>query len=513
MSLIDLSATELLDQLDSGQVTAVEVARAFLEQIDRCEDRVQAFLQVYREGALEQAERIDRKRRSGGPVGRLGGLPVAIKDVLATQGQATTCGSRTLENFRPPYDATVVRKLHEADAVILGKTNMDEFAMGGSTENSAFQITHNPWALDRIPGGSSGGAAACVAARMAPLAIGTDTGGSIREPAGLCGVSGLKPTYGRVSRYGLVAFASSLDQAGPLARTAEDVALLLEVIAGHDPADATSIDRPVPRYTATVGQPLSGLRIGLVREHFGPGLDAEVEQAVRSAVEVYQSLGATVREVSLPHGKYGVATYYVIAPCEASSNLARYDGVHYGYRTDEGRLLAELESERKQLKQSGDAAGLEGLDNPLVRLYRRSRAEGFGAEVKRRIMLGTYALSAGYYDAYYLKALKVRRLVRQDYDRAFEEVDVIAGPVAPAPAFKIGEKIDDPLSMYLFDLYTVSTNLAGIGGISIPCGFSAEGLPIGLQLQAPPFEEERLLRAAAMYQRATDWHTKKPRLL
>ncbi len=346
---------------------------------------------------------------------------------------------------------------------------------------------------------------------MAPLSVVSDTGGSIRCPAGLCGVTGLKPTYGRVSRYGLVAFASSLDQIGPLARTAEETALLLEVLAGHDPLDSTSIDAPVPNYTRTVRQPIEGLRIGLVAEHFGEGLDAEVEAAVREAVGVYESLGATVKELSMPQSKYAVATYYIIAPCEASSNLARYDGVHYGHRTDEKQMIAELEAQRKQLQESGDHAGLDDLDNALIRMYRRSRAEGFGDEVKRRIMLGTYALSAGYYDAYYLKALKVRRLIREDFDRAFEAVDLLAGPVTPTPAYKIGEKIDDPLSMYLFDLYTASTNLAGIPAVSIPCGLSSEGLPIGLHLQAPPFEEERLLRGAHMYQQATDWHTRQPR--
>jgi aspartyl-tRNA(Asn)/glutamyl-tRNA(Gln) amidotransferase subunit A len=342
---------------------------------------------------------------------------------------------------------------------------------------------------------------------MAPLSVGTDTGGSIRQPAGLCGVTGLKPTYGRVSRYGLVAFASSLDQIGPLARTAEDAALLLEVLAGHDPLDSTSVDLPVPRYSETVKQPLAGLRLGLVREHFAEGLDDEVDRAVREAVKVYESLGAQVKWVSLAHGKYGVATYYIIAPCEASSNLARYDGVHYGHRTDEKQMTMALAAEREALVKAGRHAQAEALDNPLVRMYRQSRAEGFGPEVKRRIMLGTYALSAGYYDAYYLKALKVRRLIRQDYDAAFGEVDLIAGPVTTSTAFKLGEKVNDPLSMYLVDLYTVSANLAGIGGIAFPCGFSAAGLPIGLQLQAPPFAEERLLRGAHMYQQATDWHT------
>jgi aspartyl-tRNA(Asn)/glutamyl-tRNA(Gln) amidotransferase subunit A len=510
MSLARQSATELLALLRSGQTTSVEVTAAFLRQIREHDSRVKAFLRVDAPAALARAADIDKRRREGQPLGLLAGLPVAIKDLLCTAGELTTCASKMLQNFAPPYDATVIARLKAADAVLIGKTNMDEFAMGGSTENSAFQKTANPWDLERTPGGSSGGAAASVAAGMAPLSVGSDTGGSIRQPAGLCGVTGLKPTYGRVSRYGLVAFASSLDQIGPLARTAEDTALLLEVLAGHDPLDSTSVDRPVPRYSETVKQPLKNLRIGLVREHFGPGLDGEVEAAVRQAVEVYRSLGATVQDVSLPHGKYGVATYYIIAPCEASSNLARYDGVHYGHRTDEKKLVAALAAERSALEAAGRKAEALALDNPLVRLYRQSRAEGFGPEVKRRIMLGTYALSAGYYDAYYLKALKVRRLIRQDYDDAFGQVDLIAGPVTAATAFKLGEKINDPLSMYLVDLYTVSANLAGIGGIAFPCGFSSAGLPIGLQLQAPPFEEERLLRAAHMFQQATDWHQRRP---
>jgi aspartyl-tRNA(Asn)/glutamyl-tRNA(Gln) amidotransferase subunit A len=500
--MFNLSATELIQRLAAGEITSVELTEALLDRIAQHDGAVRAFLRVDRPGALAQAEEIDRRRKAGKPLGPLAGLPVAVKDVLCMKGEPTTCASRMLEQFRPPYDATVIARLKAADAVLIGRTNMDEFAMGGSNENSAFFPTHNPWDLDRVPGGSSGGSAAAVAARMAPLAIGSDTGGSIRCPAGLCGISGLKPTYGRVSRYGLVAFASSLDQVGPLGQTAADCALLLEVLAGHDPLDSTSIDLPVPRYTETVRQPLEGLRIGLVREHFGEGLDAEVEAAVREAVRVYESLGATVRELSLPHGKYAVATYYIIAPCEASSNLARYDGVHYGYRADEER------GERRGERGEGGTTS----DNPLVDMYRRSRSEGFGAEVKRRIMLGTYALSAGYYDAYYKKALKVRRLIRQDFDRAFAEVDLIVGPVTPTPAYKLGERIDDPLAMYLFDLYTVSTNLAGIPGMSIPCGFSASGLPIGLHLQSPPFEEDRLLRAAHMFQQSTDWHTKQPPL-
>jgi aspartyl-tRNA(Asn)/glutamyl-tRNA(Gln) amidotransferase subunit A len=514
------TATELVRQLTGGEITSAELTRAYLDRIERLDGSVKAFLRVDPSAALAQAEGIDRRRRAGKPLGPLAGLPVAVKDVLCTQGEPTTCASRMLEQFRPPYDATAVAKLKAADAVLIGRTNMDEFAMGGSNENSAFFPTHNPWDLSRVPGGSSGGSAAAVAARLAPLALGTDTGGSIRCPAGLCGVSGLKPTYGRVSRYGLVAFASSLDQIGSLGQTAEDCALLLEVLAGHDPRDSTSIDLPVPRYTETVRRPLNGLRLGLVREHFGEGLDAEVDRAVREAVRVYQSLGASVKDLSMPHAKYAVATYYIIAPCEASSNLARYDGVHYGYRSgiSPGRGLGTsvpsevVQSSGFRVQGSDVPSRNPPVENALIDMYRRSRSEGFGAEVKRRIMLGTYALSAGYYDAYYKKALKVRRLIRQDFDRAFEEVDLIIGPVTPTPAFKIGERIDDPLAMYLFDLYTVSTNLAGIAAMSIPCGLSSAGLPIGLHLQSPPFQEERLLRGAAMFQQATDWHVKQPPL-
>jgi aspartyl-tRNA(Asn)/glutamyl-tRNA(Gln) amidotransferase subunit A len=502
--MLDLTASQLVRQLSAGETTSAELTRRCLDQIQRHDGNVRAFLRVNADAALAKAEEIDRRRKSGQPVGRLAGLPVAVKDLLCTQDEPTTCASRILEKFRPPYDATAIAKLKAADAVLIGRTNMDEFAMGGSNENSAFFPTHNPWNLSCIPGGSSGGSAAAVAARMAPLAVGSDTGGSIRGPAGLCGITGLKPTYGRISRFGLVAFASSLDQIGPLGQTAEDCALLLEVLAGADPNDSTSIDRPVPKYSETIHQPLKGLRLGIVREHFGEGLDAEVEAAVREAVRVYQSLGATVQELSMPHSKYAVATYYIIAPCEASSNLARYDGVHYGYRTGQSSPLVPGEGPGVR------AVGSRTSDNALIQMYRQSRSEGFGAEVKRRIMIGTYALSAGYYDAYYKKALCVRRLIRQDFDRAFDEVDLVLGPVTPTPAFKIGQRVDDPLAMYLFDLYTVSTNLAGIGGISIPCGFSSAGLPIGLHLQAPPFEEERLLRGAHMFQRATDWHTKRP---
>jgi aspartyl-tRNA(Asn)/glutamyl-tRNA(Gln) amidotransferase subunit A len=491
---MDLSATQAVRQLIAGEVTSAELTQRYLDRIARHDGSVRAFLRVDAAAVLARAEQIDGRRKAGKPLGRLAGLPVAVKDVLCTEGEPTTCASRMLEDFRPPYDATVIAKLKSADAVLIGRTNMDEFAMGGSNETSAFFPTHNPWDLTRVPGGSSGGSAACVAARMAPLAVGSDTGGSVRAPAALCGISGLKPTYGRVSRYGLVAFASSLDQIGPMGQTADDCALLLEVLAGHDPKDSTSIDLPVPKYSETVRQPLKGLRLGWVREHFSAGLDAEVDAAVREAIRVYASLGAEVKDLSLPHGKYAVATYYIIAPCEASSNLARYDGAHYGHRT-------------------GAKAAAEERDNALIQMYRHSRSEGFGDEVKRRIMIGTYALSAGYYDAYYKKALQVRRLIRQDFDRAFEEVDLIVGPVTPTVAFPIGQRVDDPLAMYLFDLYTVSTNLAGIGGMSIPCGFSSSGLPIGLHLQAPPFAEERLLRSAAMFQQATDWHAKQPELV
>jgi aspartyl-tRNA(Asn)/glutamyl-tRNA(Gln) amidotransferase subunit A len=510
--ILHQTATELLPELAAGRISSVELTKACLAQIHAADERVGAFLRVDEEGALAKAADVDARRAKKQPVGLLAGLPVAVKDVLCERGQLTTCASRMLADFRPPYDATVVAKLKAADAVLIGRTNMDEFAMGGSTENSAFQKTRNPWDLERTPGGSSGGSAACVAAGMTPLAIGTDTGGSIRQPAGLCGVVGIKPTYGRVSRYGIVAFASSLDQVGPLAQTVEDAALLLEAIAGHDPRDSTSLDAAVPKYTATVNEPLAGLKIGIAREHFAEGLDAEVEAAVRTAIQVYESLGAKIVDVSLPHGKYGVATYYVIAPSEASSNLARYDGAHYGYRTDEPQMLAELAAERKKLQAAGDKSGLENLDTALVRMYRRTRAEGFGPEVKRRIMLGTYALSAGYYDAYYLKALKVRRLIRQDYDQAFEKVDLIAGPITASPAFKLGEMVDDPLAMYLVDLYTVSANLAGIPGLCLPCGRTISGLPIGLQLQAPALAEEKLLRGARMFETATEWHKQRAKI-
>jgi aspartyl-tRNA(Asn)/glutamyl-tRNA(Gln) amidotransferase subunit A len=496
-AMIESTACELLTALGKGDVTAEDLTGHFLRAIRQRDERVKAFLHVDETDALAQARKVDEKRKRGTKLGPLAGIPVAIKDVLCTAGQPTTCGSKILQNFKPPldYDAHVITALKQADAVLIGKTNMDEFAMGSSTENSAFQVTHNPWDLERIPGGSSGGSAAAVAACEAPLALGTDTGGSIRQPAGLCGIAGMKPTYGRVSRFGLVAFASSLDQIGPFAHDVTDIALLLEVIAGHDPRDSTSVAKPVPPYRRTVDQPIKPLTLGVAKEYFGEGLDPEVEQSIRAALGVYEKAGAKIKEVSLPNSPYAIAVYYLVATAEASSNLARYDGVHYGYRSP-------------TFKDSPIAQ----QDNALIAMYCRSRGEGFGKEVQRRIMLGTYALSSGYKDAYYLKALKVRRLIKDDFDRAFAECDAVLGPVSPTAAFKIGEKTENPLAMYLSDIYTISCNLAGIAGISIPCGFTKAGLPIGLQIQAAPFEEEKLLRIARLFERETDWHTKRPKL-
>ena len=487
MSLLSTTSIELIDRLNRGDVTSFELTESSLNVIASQDANILAFLSTNGEAALAQARTIDEKRKAGQPVGKLAGLPIALKDNMCVTGVKTTCASRILENFVPPYDAGVVEKLKAADAVIIGKTNLDEFAMGSSTENSAFQVTRNPWNLEHTVGGSSGGSAAAVAARMVPWSLGSDTGGSIRQPAGFCGVVGMKPTYGRVSRYGLVAYASSLDQIGPIATDVASAALLLEVISGHDGRDSTSVDRPVPEYSQTVESAdggLAGLRVGIAREHFVEGLDCEVEAAIKQSLDVYRSLGAEIVELSLPHSKYAIATYYLIAASEASSNLARFDGVHYGHRAAK-------------------------FDN-LIDMYSASRGEGFGPEVKRRIMLGTYALSAGYYDAYYLKALKVRRLIRRDFDTAFERCDVLASPIASTPAFRLGELVNDPLAMYLSDIYTISANLAGIPGLSLPCGLSSTGLPIGLQLLAAPFEEEKLLRAARMFERATEWHTRRP---
>jgi aspartyl-tRNA(Asn)/glutamyl-tRNA(Gln) amidotransferase subunit A len=486
MNLIESTAAELIALQAAGKASAVEIADAFLAAVRDREPKLRAFVRVDEDDVRRQAAAVDSKRAAGRPLGRLAGVPVAVKDVLCTRDAPTTCASKILDNFVPPYDAHVVAGLRAADAVILGKTNMDEFAMGSSTENSARGPTRNPWDTDRIPGGSSGGSAAAVAGGEAAVSLGTDTGGSIRQPAALCGIVGLKPTYGRVSRYGLIAFASSLDQVGPFAHNVTDCALVLEAIAGHDNCDSTSVDAPVPAYTRTLDERVKGLRIGVPREFFGEGLDSEVGAAVQAALKEYQKLGAELIDVSLPHSPYALAAYYIVAPAEASSNLARYDGMHYGHRT----------------KQKAD----------LIGTYSKSRGEGFGKEVQRRIMIGTYVLSSGYKDAYYVKALKVRRLVKGDYDAAFERCDVVIGPTTPTAAFKIGEKADDPLAMYLSDVYTVAANLAGIPGMSIPCGFTKGGLPIGLQLLAPPFGEEKLLRAARMYESATDWHTRRPQV-
>jgi aspartyl-tRNA(Asn)/glutamyl-tRNA(Gln) amidotransferase subunit A len=487
------TATALLADMNAGSVTSEEVVSAYLDRADRL-GRLNVFVHLDREAALAQARSVDARRRRGETVGALAGVPVAIKDVLCVRGEPTSCGSRMLRTYRPPYDATAIARLRQSDAVLLGKTNMDEFAMGSSTENSAYGPTLNPWDETRIPGGSSGGSAAAVAADLAPLSLGTDTGGSIRQPASLCGIVGLKPSYGRVSRYGLIAYASSLDQIGPFAHSVADAALLLRAIAGRDPLDSTSVDVPVPDYAAALDTPPEGLRVGVPREFFGEGLDAEVEAAIREAVKVYERSGATIKEVSLPYSKYGIPAYYLVATAECSSNLARYDGTIYGHRADDF---------------SPKYPGEEDLP-PLIRMMMASRAEGFGAEVKRRIMLGTFALSAGYADQYYNQALKVRRLIRNDFDAAFKEVDVLLGPTSPTAAFRIGEKVSDPLSMYLSDIYTITANLAGIPALSLPCGLTKSGLPIGLQLQAPPFAEETLLRAGCVFERATDWHARRP---
>ncbi len=468
--LHELTLSDLAAQLAQRKVSSREVTQALLDRIEATEPQVHAFLTVDSDNALAMADAADRRRAEGEDDSPLLGVPLALKDNLCTTEMPTTCGSRILKHFVPPYDATVVARLREAGAVFLGKTNLDEFAMGSSTEHSATGPTRNPWNTDLIPGGSSGGSAAAVAAREAPGAFGSDTGGSIRQPASHCGVVGMKPTYGRVSRYGLVAFASSLDQIGPFARTVPDAAILLQAIAGHDPRDSTCADLPVSDYRAALDRDLKDVKIGVPQEYFTEGIDPEVEKSVRDAIETAAQLGATIVEISLPHTAYAVAVYYIVATAEASSNLARYDGVHYGHRT-------------------------EDADN-IVDLFSRTRREGFGDEVKRRIMLGTYALSAGYYDAYYLRALRVRTLIKRDFDEAFERVDVIATPTAPTAAFGLGEKLEDPLQMYLSDIFTISCNLAGVPGISLPCGLTGDRRPLGLQLLAPPFAEDRLLGVA-----------------
>jgi aspartyl-tRNA(Asn)/glutamyl-tRNA(Gln) amidotransferase subunit A len=483
------SIRELHKQLVKKERSAVEITQEALDRIQALEPKLHSFLCVTAERALEQARAVDAKIAAGEEIGLLAGIPIGIKDNICTKGINTTCASRILENFVPPYEATVTQKLAAADAVMVGKTNLDEFAMGGSTETSAYGLTANPWDLSRVPGGSSGGSAAAVAAGECVISLGSDTGGSIRQPASFCGVVGIKPTYGLVSRYGLVAFASSLDQIGPFARSVEDAAILLQAIAGYDPKDSTSLKVSIPDYAAGLKpdlKPRGQLRIGIIKETFGEGLDSQVEQAITKALDQLQNLGAEIHVVSCPRFRYGLPSYYIIAPSEASANLARYDGVKYGYRAEEAENLMEM--------------------------YTRTRASGFGAEVKRRIMLGTYALSAGYYDAYYLKAQKVRTLIKEDFERAFEQVHVLACPTAPTTAFKAGEKTADPLSMYLVDLMTIPVNLAGLPGISVPCGFDDNGLPIGLQLIGRPLREDQLFQVAYAYEQSTPWHLRMPQV-
>ncbi len=483
--IIFLSATELAAKIKKREISSTEAARAFLGRIASVDPQVKAFITVMEKEALARAKAIDDRIARGEDAGPLAGVPVAIKDNLMITGARTTCSSRILGNYSAPYNAFVIERLRDAGAVFIGKTNLDEFAMGSSTENSAMGATRNPWNTDCIPGGSSGGSAAAVAAGMAPVALGSDTGGSIRQPAACCGVVGMKPTYGRVSRYGLVAFASSLDQIGPFSRTVEDNALLLRIISGYDRQDSTCADMAVPDYSALLKKNIKGLRIGLPKEYFIEGIDPEIKDAIRKAVAALESLGAKTVEISLPHTEYAVAVYYIIAPSEASANLARYDGVRYGFRAECGNLLEE---------------------------YQKTRGQGFGPEVKRRIMLGTYALSAGYYEAYYGKAQKVRTLIRRDFEKAFEQVDIIATPTAPTPAFKIGEKSADPLQMYLSDIFTISCNLAGLPGMSLPCGFTSAGLPVGLQILGRPFGEETVLRTGYHYEQSAEWHRKHPRI-
>jgi aspartyl-tRNA(Asn)/glutamyl-tRNA(Gln) amidotransferase subunit A len=482
------SIRELHEQLIKKECSAVEITQKALERIQALEPKLHSFLHVTTEKALEQARAVDAKIAAGEEIGLLAGIPIGIKDNLCTQGVPTTCASRILENFVPPYESTVTQKLIDGGAILIGKTNLDEFGMGSSTENSAYQLTNNPWDLSRVPGGSSGGSAAAVAADECVAALGTDTGGSIRQPASFCGVVGIKPTYGLVSRYGVIAYASSLDQVGPLGRTVEDTAIVLNAIAGYDPKDSTSLKVEIPNYTANLTPDFQArkLRIGVIKETMADGLDAVVEKAVSQAIEQLKGLGAEISIISCPNFRYGVPSYYIIAPSEASANLARYDGVKYGFRA-------------------------EDADN-LLSMYTHTRSLGFGAEVKRRIMIGTYALSAGYYDAYYLKAQKVRTLIKQDFENAFKQVDVLVCPTAPTTAFKAGEKISDPLSMYLNDLMTIPVNLAGLPGLSVPCGFDDQGLPIGLQLIGRVLGEEQLFQVAYAYERSTNWLVNQPQL-
>ncbi|KAM3090002.1 Asp-tRNA(Asn)/Glu-tRNA(Gln) amidotransferase subunit GatA [Phormidesmis sp. 146-35] len=480
------SIRELHQQLIRKERSAAEIAQAALDQIQALEPKLHSFLHITADRALAQAKQVDAKIAAGEEIGLLAGIPIALKDNLCTQGIPTTCASKILQNFVPPYESTVTQKVADAGAVIVGKTNLDEFAMGGSTETSAYQLTANPWDLSRVPGGSSGGSAAAVAAGECTISLGSDTGGSIRQPASFCGIVGLKPTYGLVSRYGLVAFASSLDQIGPFGRSVEDTAILLNAIAGYDAKDSTSLKVDIPDYTQFLTPDLKGKKVGVIRETFGEGLDPEVEKAVRTAIEQLKDLGAEIQEISCPRFRYGIAAYYIIAPSEASANLARYDGVRYGARIEDAENLMDM--------------------------YTRTRAEGFGAEVKRRIMIGTYVLSAGYYDAYYLKAQKVRTLIKQDFEQAFSQVDVLVSPTAPTTAFKIGEKTADPLSMYLTDLMTIPANLAGLPGMSVPCGFDSQGMPIGLQILGNVLREDQIFQVGYAYEQASDWKERSPNL-
>ncbi len=486
MSHYQLTAHELHEKLKEREITSVELTESIYARIEDVEPSIKGYLTLTKEMALEQASTADTGFQNGNDMQPLAGIPIAIKDVICTKNVRTTCASKILSNFVPPYDATVMTKLHKQGAVMIGKTNMDEFAMGSSTENSAYQITHNPWDLETIPGGSSGGSAAVVSADTAICSLGSDTGGSIRQPAALCGVVGMKPTYGRVSRYGLVAFASSLDQIGPFTKDVTDCALVLNAICGKDEMDSTSVDVPVPDFSESLINDVKGLKIGVPKEYFAEGLDTEVCDLVNASIALFEKLGASLVDISLPHTDYAIATYYIIAPAEASANLARYDGVRYGYRTEEPA--------------------------DLINMYKKTRSEGFGQEVKRRIMLGTFALSTGYQDAYYRKAQKVRTLIKSDFDAAFEKVDVIATPTSPTPAFKIGERTADPLQMYLCDVMTTPASHAGLPGISVPCGFVKNGLPVGLQLLTAPFAEETLLRAAYTYEQNTDHHLRKPEI-
>jgi aspartyl-tRNA(Asn)/glutamyl-tRNA(Gln) amidotransferase subunit A len=484
VELYNLSIDEARSAIDRGEIKPVELTKAIFERIETIEEKVGSYISLTRESALNQAEQAEDNIREN--IGKaLLGIPIAVKDNICTKGVKTTCSSKILENFKPPYESTVTQRLNEQGYILIGKTNLDEFAMGSSTENSAFGLTKNPWDIERIPGGSSGGSAAAVAVDECIAALGSDTGGSIRQPAAFCGVVGLKPTYGRVSRYGLVAFASSFDQIGPITKNVKDSAILMNIISGHDLYDSTSANLPVPDFTSAPGQGIKDLKIGVPREYFIEGVDKEVESSVKEAIKKLESLGAIPVDISLPHTEYAVAAYYILATSEASSNLARYDGVKYGLRVD------------------GD---------DLIDMYMKTREEGFGAEVKRRIILGTYALSSGYYDAYYRKAQQVRTLIRRDFERAFVNVDVIVTPTTPTPAFKAGEKTEDPLQMYLSDIFTISVNLAGVPGISIPCGFTSQNLPVGLQIIGKHFDEESILKVAYAYEQATEWHKRKPEL-